>query len=75
MTAEIIASETISREGNDCYITTTVALMEMGYQYVLLVAENVIGWCADDDVQIKWRGSDKEEGFKQFNDFVKEIDR
>lgn len=73
MTPKIIVGETTDRNGNDCYITTTVALVEMGYQYVLLVTYNVRGWCEDDDAQIKWIGSDKEEGLKQYNDFMKEI--
>lgn len=73
MTPEIIAGETFGRNGNDCYITTTVALIEMGYQYVLLVIENVRGWCEDDNAQIKWTGSDKKEGLKQYNAFVKGI--
>lgn len=73
MTPEIIAGETIGREGNDCYITTTVALIEMGYWYVLLVMYNIRGWCPDDDAQIKWTGSSKEEGLKQYKKLVKEI--
>lgn len=75
MTPEIIAGETISRNGNDCYITITIALVEMGYQYVLLMTEIVSGWCDDEDAEIKWIGSDKEEGLKQYNAFVKEISR
>lgn len=75
MTPEIIAGETIGRNGNDCYITTTVALMEMGYLYVLLMAESVSGWCEDEDAQIKWTGSSKEDGLEQYNKLVKEISK
>lgn len=75
MTPEIIAGETIGRNGNDCYITTTVALVDMGYQYVLLVVYDIRGWCPDNDAQIKWTGSSKEEGLKQYNKLVKEISK
>lgn len=75
MNPEIIAGETFGREGNDCYITTTVTLIETGYQYVLLATYNIRGWYENDDAQIKWTGSSKEEGLEQYNKLVKEISR
>lgn len=75
MTPEIIAGVIIGRDGNDCYITTTVALIEMDRRYVLLVTEHVQGWCHNEDAWIEWSGSNKEEGVKQYNDFVKKVSR
>lgn len=75
MTPEIIAGETIERTGNDCCIPTMVVLLKMGYTYILLVMYNVRGWCEDDDAQIKWTGSSKEDGLEQYNKLVKEISK